>query len=207
MAVTAQLVSPSADASAAIPTELIYRLSVEQYHAMADHGILGEDDPVELLEGWLVQKMTKHPPHSLCTRRTRRALERVLPTGWYVDSQEPITLADSEPEPDVLVIRGEIDDYPDRHPGPNEVPLVVEVAETSLRSDREMKQRVYARALIPVYWIANLIESKFEVYTDPTGPAEQPHYRQRQEFGPADEIPVVLDGVEVGRIPIGNMLP
>src|SRR5262249_35756824 len=115
--------------------------------------------------------------------------------------------ADSEPEPDVLVIRGGIDDYPDRHPGPEEVPLVVEVAESSLRSDREIKQRVYASAGIPGYWIANLSESRFEVYTDPTGPAEQPHYRQLREYGPADEIPVVLAGTEVGRIAAGDMLP
>src|SRR5438067_871409 len=100
-----------------IPDVPIYRLTVAQYHAMAEHGILTEDDPVELIEGWLVRKMTKHRPHSLCTRRTRRALERILPSDWYVDAQEPVTTANSEPEPDVAVIRGEAEDYPDRQPG------------------------------------------------------------------------------------------
>jgi hypothetical protein len=75
-----------------IPTVPIYRLTVAQYHAMAEAGILGEDDPVELLEGWLVKKMTKHRPHSRATLRTRRALERLLTAGWYVDTQEPIVL-------------------------------------------------------------------------------------------------------------------
>src|SRR5438105_9177634 len=99
---------------------------------MADHGILGEDDPVELLEGWLVHKMTKHRPHVLTTLLVRRALDRLLPNGWYVDSQEPVTTTESEPEPDVSVVRGEPRDFQDRHPAPEEVALVVEVAETSL---------------------------------------------------------------------------
>src|SRR6266852_1103590 len=122
MSVTVQPISPpAAAADAAVPTEPIYRLSVAQYHAMADHGILDEDDPVELLEGWLVQKMTKHRPHSIVTRRTRRALERVTPADWYVDSQEPLTTLDSEPEPDVLVARGEMANDLERHPGPAEI--------------------------------------------------------------------------------------
>jgi hypothetical protein len=67
-------------------------------------GILTDDDPVELLEGWLVPKMPKNPPHRITTRLTREALVGILPTGWYVDTQEPITTADSEPEPDVVVV-------------------------------------------------------------------------------------------------------
>jgi Uma2 family endonuclease len=196
MSVTTEPIAPPAADEGAIPTEPIYRLSVAQYHAMADHGILDEDAPVELLEGWLVQKMTKHPPHSIVTRRVREALGRVLPEGWYADSQEPITLSDSEPEPDVRVARAEVADDPKRHPGPRDVALVVEVADTSLRRDRGTKKRIYARAGIPIYWIANLPERRFEVHTDPTGPAPRgpapaadaarqdaappPDYRQRQ---------------------------
>src|SRR5947199_10756848 len=106
MAVIAPPISPPAPDDAAFPTEPIYRLSVAQYHAMADHGILDENDPVELLEGWLVQKMTKHPPHILVTLLIRQALERLFGEGWYVNSQEPITTPESEPEPDVFVVRG-----------------------------------------------------------------------------------------------------
>jgi Uma2 family endonuclease len=174
---------------------------------MAQHGILDDDAPVELLEGWLVQKMTKHPPHSIVTRRVRQALAGVLPEGWYADPQEPITLSDSEPEPDVRVARAEVADDPKRHPGPQDVALVVEVADTSLRRDRGTKKRVYARAGIPVYWIANLPERRFEVYTDPTGPATRPDYRHQQNYGPDDEIPVVLNGAEVGRLPVRELLP
>jgi Uma2 family endonuclease len=207
MSVTAQSVSPALPPSDALLDAPIYRLSVAQYHAMGEHGILGEDDPVELLEGLLVRKMTRYRPHTLTTGLVRRALERLLPTGWYVESQEPITTVESEPEPDAMIVRGEPRDLRDRQPGPEEVVLVVEVADTSLATDRGTKKRVYARAGILVYWIANLVEGRFEVYTEPTGPAEQPDYRQRQEYGPDDEIPVVLDGNEVGRLLVRELLP
>lgn len=104
--------------TAAVPEDLIWRMGVEQYHAMIRSGILIDDDPVELLEGWLVFKSPKNPPHRAATRLICEALESIIPTGWYVDSQEPITLADSEPEPDVAMIRGDTRRYLDRHPGP-----------------------------------------------------------------------------------------
>src|SRR5436309_4671029 len=111
MAITNPRVGPPAERDATVPTEPIYRLSVAQYHAMARAGILDEDAPVELLEGWLVQKMTKYPAHRVATHRVRRALEGLVAVGWYIDSQEPITLAESEPEPDVVVVRGETERY------------------------------------------------------------------------------------------------
>jgi hypothetical protein len=88
-----------------IPTDQIWRLSVEQYHQMIRIGILTDDDRVELLEGWLVTKMPKNPPHRLSTQLTREAIARLLPPEWYVDDQEPITTEDSEPEPDISVLR------------------------------------------------------------------------------------------------------
>src|SRR4029079_1213350 len=132
---------------------------------------------------------------------------RLLLSRWDVESQEPITTAESEPEPDVFVAREEVANDPERHPGGADVALVVEVAETALRTDRETKKRIYARAGISVYWIANLVESQFEVYTDPTGPTELPDYGQRQVYGPEDAIPVVLDGAEIGTLPIRELLP
>jgi Uma2 family endonuclease len=122
-----------------VPSEPIHRLTVQQYRAMGRTGILTSEDRVELLEGWLVEKMTKNPPHRIATRRARVALERVVPAGWYVDTHEPITTADSEPEPDVAVIRGRTEDYPDRNPGADHVALIVEVADATLVRDRHVK--------------------------------------------------------------------
>ncbi|MBL8799972.1 MAG: Uma2 family endonuclease [Planctomycetia bacterium] len=189
------------------PLDTLWRLSVAQYHQMIQAGILTEDDPVELLEGILVAKMPKNPPHRIGVRKLRRSLERVVPAGWSVDIQDPITLPHSEPEPDGTVSRGDTERITDRHPGPDEVALLVEVADATLSRDRTTKKRIYARAQIPVYWIVNLIERQVEVYTEPTGPADEPDYRQRRDYGPAESVPVVLDGQEVGQIPVGELLP
>jgi len=186
---------------------IIWRLSVQQYHAMIQAGILTEDDPVELLEGWLVLKMPKSPSHRMVTRLLGKALERLLPADWYVDTQEPITIVDSEPEPDVVVVRGDTRQYHDRHPGSQDVALVVEVADTTLRRDRTLKKRLYAQAGIPIYWIVNLPERWFEVYTQPSGPIESPDYGRRQDFGPADWVPVIIENSEVGRIAVQELLP
>ena len=208
MSVSAQHDAPATDrVPPAVPSDPIWRFSVREYHEMIRTGILTEDDPVELLDGWLVPKMTKNPPHSAATRLVRHALERIVPPGWYVDSQDAITLATSEPEPDVVVARGDDRTYLDRHPGPEDVALVVEVADASLHRDRTSKKRLYAQAGIPVYWIVDLVERRVEVYTDPSGPTDEPDYRQHCTFGNSEEVPLVVAGREVGRIAASAVLP
>jgi len=191
----------------AVSAEPIWRLSVEHYHEMIDAGILTDDDPVELLEGLLVYKMPKKPPHILTTDLTRESLARLLPPGWHVKGQDPITTEDSEPEPNVTVVRGDRRDYSERHPGPGDVALVIEVSDTTLRRDRGLKKRLYARAGIPVYLIINLPERQIEVYASPTGEAEEPDYQRRQDYGPDDEVPIIIEGREVGRLLAREILP
>ena len=205
----------------------VWRFSVEQYHQMIRSGILTEDDPVELLQGWLITKMSKNPPHSSATRFLRRALERLIPPGWYVDSQEPITTADSEPEPDIAILRGSEANYTQHHPRPEDVGLVVEVADSTLSNDRGIKLEVYAQAGIPEYWIVNLSErqletegasllptsatnlqhkyvsSTLEVYTDPQGKT----YQQQAIYDETMSVPLYLDGQMVGNIAVNKFLP
>lgn len=183
------------------------RFTVEEYHAMARAGILTEDDAIELLEGWLVQKMTKNPPHTATTRYTRAALEKCLPPGYFVDSQEPITLVDSEPEPDVCIVRGTLDDYTRTHPHVQDVVLVVEVADSSLEQDRGAKKRIYARAGVAVYWIANLVEAQIEVYTQPSGFVRAPDYGSKMVYPMGDAVPVIIDEMMVGTIKVADLLP
>lgn len=184
------------------PEITLFRISPERYHAMRDAGILGEDDRVELLDGLLVPKMTKRPPHRLATRLVREAVEAVVPPGFYVDSQEPITTADSEPEPDVCIVRGAPRDYDDRHPGSRDVPLVIEVADDSLETDRGVKLTIYARAMIPTYWVVNLRARMVEVYTEPLDDG----YRQRTDHPMGDVVLLAIDG-EVARIAVADLLP
>jgi Uma2 family endonuclease len=174
---------------------------------MIRSGVLKSGDPIELLEGWLVNKMIKNPPHRVAVRKCRIVLERLLPAQWSLDIQEPITTADSEPEPDISVIRGDTTALLDRHPGPDEIGLLVEVAEASLERDRGWKKRVYATAAIRVYWIVNLVDRQVETFTGPSGPGERPDYGTRQVFLPGDQVPFVLDGTEVGRIAVDDLLP
>jgi Uma2 family endonuclease len=207
MALTTQPPAAPAARDPDVPTVPIYRLTVAQYHAMAEAGILGENDPVELLEGWLVKKMTKNPAHCLALGLVQDALLALLPRGWHLKVQGSTTTTDSQPEPDLAVVRGQRRDYTQRHPGPQDVGLVVEVADSSLGQDRDTKKRLYARARFEVYWIVNLIERRIEVYTDPSGPADEPDYRQQQIYTASDTIPVLLDGVEVGRFAVQEFLP
>ena len=192
---------------AAIPNDLIWRLSIEQYHAIIQAGILTDDDSVELLEGWLVFKMPKNPLHRATTRLVRTALENTLPAGWYVDSQEPITLSNSEPEPDIVVVRGDTRQYLDRHPGAEDMALIIEVSDTTLQRDRTVKKRIYARAGIAIYWIVNLVEEQVEVYSQPVVEVEQPDYSQRLDFGRSAVIPIIFEGIEIGAIAVDALLP
>lgn len=184
-----------------------YRLSVKQYHQMIAQGIVAEDEPIELLEGCLVKQMTKKPPHVVSTGLVQDALTPLLPAGWHLSVQDPVTTDDSEPEPDIKIVRGDRRDYSARHPGPNDVALVVEVADSSLTSDRGIKKRIYARAGMPLYWILNLSARRLEVYSDPTGPDPAPDYRQRRDFDTDEMVAVIIDGQDVGRIRVSDLLP
>lgn len=187
--------------------EPVFRLTVQQYHAMIDAGVLTDDDPVELLEGILVFKMPKKPSHRLALRKLVKAIEFLLPTEYFVQSQEPITLATGEPEPDAAVVRAPEDNYATRHPGPQDVALVVEVADTTLERDRTIKLRSYAGAEIPIYWIVNLIDRTVEVYTSPQPRGADAAYGARAVHNEGDQIEVVLDGQKLGTIAVANVLP
>lgn len=185
----------------------MYRLSVEQYHAMATAGMLTEADQLELLEGWLVEKMTKNRPHSIATQQARDLLSSVIPSGWYVDDQEPITLTDSEPEPDLIIVRGARRDYLDSHPTPPNIALVVEVSDSTLKLDRVLKARIYAAAGIPYYWLLNLIDRQLELHSQPTGTGKTASYMLREKLAPTAQVPLILAGAEIARLNVGDLLP
>jgi Uma2 family endonuclease len=190
------------------PDELPYRFTVGQYHRMIEAGVLTENDRVELIEGQIVPKMTHNPPHDTSVDLTQSEITAVLPEGWRVRVQSAITIpgADSEPEPDVAVVRGPARRYRRSHPQSKDIALLIEVADATLRSDRTTKQQLYAGARIPVYWIVNLIDSCVEVYTLPRG-GRSPAYRQRQDYAANDAVPLVIEDREIARIPVRELLP
>jgi Uma2 family endonuclease len=200
------LIPSNADSGAGtIPTTAVWRFSLDQYHAMIDRGILQSDDPIEFLEGVLIPKTSRNPPHRIALAHLRDALQRLVGVGWHLGSEEAITLEASEP--DLAVVRGQVDDYPDRHPGPGDLAFVGEVSDSTLASDQTLKKRIYAQAGILEYWIVNLVERQIEVYSDPTGPATQPEYRIRRVFTAGQTIPVTVGGVEIGFVAVSQILP
>ncbi|MFL5342492.1 MAG: Uma2 family endonuclease [Gemmataceae bacterium] len=185
----------------------VRRFTVDEYHRMIQAGILTENDPVELLDGWITPKMPQNVPHQLSIELVPEVLRSVLPIGWRVRAQLPITTADSEPEPDFAVVRGPILRHQLAAPTPADIGVLIEAADSTLGHDRNVKGPLYARANIGCYWIINLVDRQVEVYTDPAGPVATPHYRQRRDFRPGDVVPLVLAGQQVAAIPVNDLLP
>jgi Uma2 family endonuclease len=184
----------------------LHRFTVKQYQRMIETGVLTEDDRVELLEGWIVDKMLHNPPHDGTINRINRRLMRLLPDEWLLRVQSAITLARSEPEPDLAIVRGPEEIYFTRHPVPRDIALLIEVADATLLPDREYKGRIYAQGRIPEYWIVNLVESKMEIYTQPKA-GKSPSYRRRQDHANKEAIVLILEGRPIAEIPVADLLP
>ncbi len=145
------------------------RFTVEEYHRMAEAGIFSEDDRVELIEGEVVGMTAIGSGHQACVDRLTRLFASVRREQAIVRVQGPIRLGpDSEPQPDLALLRPRADFYAHAHPGPEDVLLVVEVAETSAEYDRTVKLPLYARSGIREVWLVDLATVSAEVCSDPT---------------------------------------
>jgi Uma2 family endonuclease len=184
----------------------MHSFTVAEYHQMIRYGILDEDDNVELLEGFVVKKMAHNPPHDAAVTRIQRRFGRVLSDDWIIRIQCAVTTKDSVPEPDVVVADGPEENYYTRHPGPPDIFLLVEVSDSSLEEDREVKGPLYARAKIPIYWIVNLQDRQIEVYTQPRG-GKSPAYKQRQVYNIDATVPLVLGTQVIAHLPVRELIP
>ena len=182
-------------------------ITVEQLHRMLEKGIIRDGDPIELLEGLLVRKnraaagegeMTHGALHAQVLTRLVR-LDRALdPFGCHLRVQLPVTLsALSEPEPDLTIVKGSLESFAERHPGPQDVLVLVEVADSSLDYDRGAKLRVYAFAGVPVYLIVNIRERQIECYEEPL--PGQGRYQRRTDYRKGETLSLPLAA--------GRMLP
>jgi Uma2 family endonuclease len=180
-------------------------MTVEHYEALVDSGAFTAKDRFHLINGYLVAKMTQNPLHVVAVELCGSQLLPILPHGWHLRQGKPVRLPrrDSEPEPDCCVVRGTIRDYEGRHPGPSDVAIVVEIADSSLSQDREMAAVVYGPSGIPVCWIVNLINRQVELYADPG----RDGYGSRQDFREGKAIPVTIDGRQIGQVVVDDILP
>jgi Uma2 family endonuclease len=191
----------------AAPIDRVRRFTVEEYHRLGAAGVLGPKDRCELIHGYILEKPVTNPPH---TKASRRLVTWVVPLfagpDWVVGLQQPVTLSDSEPEPDFYAATGPESKYDKRQPGPKDVVLVVEVSDTSVTFDRGAKLALYAGNKLPQYWIVDVNARRVEVYTDPRG-GKTPGYRTRAEYAPGDDVPVVVAGRTLGAVAAGDLLP
>jgi Uma2 family endonuclease len=166
-----------------------------------------ENDAIELLGGELIVAEPQSAYHASAIQRVDYALRAVLPPGWIVRVQSPVSLDDeSEPEPDLAVVHGHPGDYRDAHPA--RPALVVEVAESSLGFDRRDKGSLYARAGIQDYWIVNVVDRALEVCREPVADASAPYgWRYGSVVWLTPHATVELAGVTGARVAVAELLP
>ena len=172
-----------------------HRFTVPEYDRMIDLGILKEDARVELIRGEIVAKMPTGDLHAACVKRLNRLLGSLAGDRAIVSVQDPIRLADSEPEPDLALLRPRDDFYASGKPVPPDVLLLIEVSDTSLDDDREVKGPLYAENGIAEYWIVNLVDRCLEVHR---GPQPNGSYADVRTLRPGERAEVTaLPGLTV----------
>lgn len=140
--------------------------TLEEYHRLGELGFFGEEERIELIRGEIIQMPTKKPPHSVCNTILWQELYKLIGGQATLRVQEPIILpADSEPQPDLAIVHNQENNYLSSHPYPEDILLVIEIADSTLKYDQETKLRLYAEAGISDYWIVNLVDNQLETYS------------------------------------------
>ena len=198
--------SESTLAALVVPTSRppLYRFTVSQFDRMLRDGTIGSQDRVELIDGLVVTRMSKNPPHILAGKLLFSALSGIVPDGWHVTKDDDVVVSEHDkPQPDLAVVRGSPRDYQDKYATPDRIALAVEISESTLASDQSVKKPRHAAAQIPVYWIVDLVHEQLEVYSDPSGG----RYGNRAVFTRGQAVPVVIDGKLVSQIAVSEIVP
>jgi Uma2 family endonuclease len=186
-------------------TPPLHRITVDEYERIVASGALEDPARIELIDGYMVDKMGKNAGHSYTTKEAVKAFDRRLPAGWTWRQEQPVRIpAYDEPEPDISILRGTDATYRHRIPTAADVALLVEVSDSTLPQDRGLKLAAYARDGIPVYWIVNLVDRQVEVYTRPL---KAGRYRSRKVYKPGQQVPVVIAGQQLPPIAVDDILP
>ncbi len=195
--------NPREDSAADEP---LARLSVAEYRNFKESGALNPKRKVELVEGLIVTVMRRSLRHDGGVEKVGAVLAPLVPNDWQLLTLPTLTTSDSEVEPDVVIAKKRLEEETNRPLLTSEVGMIVEVADASLLFDRRNKQRVYARANIPAYWILNLPDAQLEVFTKPSGPKPIPAYQDQRVYRIDDKLPVIVEE-DLGMIRVGDMIP
>jgi len=183
-----------------IPPYPVRRFSVAEYFELVEQGFFAEREKCELLEGWIVPKMGKNPPHDNTIDILLGLLSEMLQGNWFVRVQNVLEAPESAPEPDLAIVRGKRGNFASRHPQGADVGLVIEVSHATLSVDRR-KAVIYARAGVPVYWIVNLKDKCLEIFESPSQrPNGSVEYAPPRIVRRGETIDLILDKTVVGQI-------
>ncbi len=183
------------------------RITLDEYRRRSALGEFSGSKSAELLEGVIVPKARQSLRHEAALEKIQEVLGKLLPNGWHLRIQQPLATApNSQPEPDAAVVRDALDGYEGRSPTPQDVAIVIEAADASLLIDRRAKNRIYARANIPNYWLLNLLDSQLEVFTSPSGPVQLPAYQEERTYRMDDRVDVVVLE-DIGSLRVGDLMP
>jgi Uma2 family endonuclease len=150
--------------------------TVQDYHRMSELEILDPNERTELISGQIIYMVAKGTPHVITLQLLASTLLDQLGRTALIRTQDPISLDNSsEPEPDLVIVRGNILDYADRHPQPADIYLVVEVASSTLKQDCEIKDKLYAKASIADYWVIDIPNHQVHIFRDPTSTGYTSH--------------------------------
>lgn len=169
-----------------IPIQKLW--SVDDYYRMSEVGILAPDERTELIEGEIILMAAKNPPHVAIGKFAADHLSNLLGNSVLVRTQDPVRLSSrSEPEPDIALVQPPLERYFDRHPTPNEIFLVIEVADATLNYDLKRKAEMYAKAKISDYWVIDVKLCLVHVFREPM----QNTYQQKSILAPSDSVAIV----------------
>ncbi|MBW4633013.1 MAG: Uma2 family endonuclease [Iphinoe sp. HA4291-MV1] len=143
------------------------RFTIAEFDRLAELGFFSEDDRVELINGEIISMVSKGKPHAVCETRLARELYKLVGERATLRGQQPIIIPEySQPEPDFVIAQNRDDDYLSAHPSPADILLLIEIADSSLKYDQEVKLPIYAEASVSHYWIFNLVDNFLECYSE-----------------------------------------
>jgi Uma2 family endonuclease len=177
-------------------TEVMKRLiNVDEYYKMAEVGILKPGDRVELINGEIYEMSPIGSRHGSVVKTLAMILNEIFKGEAVIGIQDPVRLDESnEPEPDISILKYRADFYSQAHPGAHDILAIIEVADSSLRHDKQVKMPLYANYDIPAYWIIDIATKQITVHLDPVGNS----YSSQQVYGIGDEIVLLGKTIVVG---------
>ena len=168
------------------------KFTIDEYHKLIDLGFFTANDRIELIRGEIIEMAPKRTPHSVCNSDLWKQLYELIGKQAEIRVQEPIILpSNSEPEPDVVIAQKKFDNYLAAHPTAEDIILIIEISDSTLKYDRETKLSLYAEARINDYWIVNLLDNRLEVYSKPFSDAQGKFdYRTKNIVLPDEKIAI-----------------